>query len=150
MKNWKLWLLILVFPFVSLLNAATCDASLWKHVYHPARLHFITCLTVTGTIFHAKTELDGDVHIQLTLDAGQKNLLNARNIAAQHGKLVLEPICVKPVKQADAVAACRGYHSTVTIPKPGTHVIVTGAYIEDREANHGWREIHPVTSIEVH
>jgi hypothetical protein len=35
------------------------------------------------------------------------------------------------------------------IPKNGTHVSITGKHVLDKEKGHGWREIHPVTKVEV-
>jgi hypothetical protein len=141
----KLFLALLAAGFAS---AQTCDASLWKHIYNPQRLVLIEkCVTVTGIIVRSKAEADGDRHIQLHLDPQFRSMLNARNLSAQDGNLVLEPICVDRVKQADAVSACHGFKNTVIVPKPGTRVRVTGSFIRDSEANHGWQEIHPVTSI---
>jgi len=133
-------------PFV----ASGCDATLWDHVYHPQRLKVVEkCLSVTGTIHHVKGEADGDDHIQLELDSEFSGLLNDRNKNAQAGCLVVEPICQKAVTQADAVDACRDFHSDVEVPKKGAHVRVLGSYVWDTEAGHGWMEIHPVTKIEV-
>jgi hypothetical protein len=129
--------------------AATCNAQLWKHVYHPKRLVVIeSCKSFTGVIEHRKAEADGDVHMQLRLDPGQGKPLNHRNMVKQKGCLVVEPVCVGRVKQADAVEACKDT-PVLAIPPTGSHVRVTGSYIIDKEANHGWIEIHPVTSFEI-
>jgi hypothetical protein len=53
-----------------------------------------------------------------------------------------------PVTQADAKAACKGFHSGVTIPPVGSHVSITGTWVQDME-HAKWFEIHPVTSIVV-
>lgn len=129
-------------------QATGCDDSLWTHVYHPQRLKVIEkCISVTGTIHHIKKEADGDDHIQLTLDPKYASLLNDRNKTAQAGCLILEPICENPVTQTDAIPACRDFHSSVAVASKGAHVRVLGTYILDSEPNHGWTEIHPVTSI---
>lgn len=131
-------------------HAATgCDPTLWEHVYHKQRLVIVApCISVTGTIKHIKREADGDDHIQLLLDPGDNALLNDLNMTKQHGALVIEPVCQGPVTQADAVTACRDFHSEVDVPtKKKTRVTVLGSYVLDQEANHGWMEIHPVTSI---
>src|SRR2546422_799559 len=83
-----------------------CDEKLWDHVYVGDPHKFQTakdrlkvvkpCITVTGTIFSIKPEADGDRHVRVTVDAKYKNLLNAKNISGQKGKLVIEPICQKP------------------------------------------------------
>jgi hypothetical protein len=128
--------------------ATGCDDTLWKHVYHPARLKVVEkCIEVTGTIFHIKKEADGDDHIQVKVDPPFDKLLNDRNKTAQAGSLVVEPVCEGPVTQADAMAACRDFHSPVRLPKDGMQVKILGAFVLDTEADHGWTEIHPVTSI---
>jgi hypothetical protein len=125
-----------------------CDESLWQHVYNPQRLQVVKrCITVTGKIVKRKAEPDGDVHIQLKLDSQFQNLLNERNRRGQNGNLVLEPVCVGPVTQADAKAACRNFTNKVHIPAVRTRVSVTGSYVLDTAPKHGWMEIHPVTSI---
>jgi hypothetical protein len=134
-------------PFI----ATGCDASLWDHVYHPKRLVVVQkCVSVAGTIYHTKKEADGDDHIQLKLDGEYAALLNDKNKSGQKGNLVLEPICQNAVTQADAVEACRDFHSDVEVPKKGTHVKVLGSYVLDSEQpGHGWMEIHPVSTIQV-
>jgi hypothetical protein len=128
--------------------AQGCDASLLKHVYHPARLQMIApCIEVTGTILHIKPEADGDDHIQLRIDPQLENLLDSYNKTEQSNTLVLEPVCQGLVTQTDAMAACRDFHSPVVVPPQGTKVRVLGRFILDQEADHGWTEIHPVTSI---
>jgi hypothetical protein len=131
--------------------ATGCDASLWQHVYHPARLQVVEkCIEVTGTIHHIKGEADGDDHIQVKVDPPFDKLLNDRNLSIQAGCLVVEPICERAVTQTDAIAACKDFHSPVRLPQPqpvGMHVKILGSFILDTEANHGWTEIHPVTSI---
>src|SRR5260370_67325 len=75
----------------------------------PARLfEKKPCITVKGIIRVKTAEGDGDYHVRLELDSDQpKNvLLNARNIAGQHGFLVFEPICVNDVTQKSALIAC--------------------------------------------
>jgi hypothetical protein len=123
-----------------------CDASLWQHVYHPYRLKVINpCILVTGTIQEKRYEKDGDIHVLVRLDPRYDSLLNRLNVADERGDLVVEPVCEHAVTQADAVAACRGYASDIAVPSPGTRVRVEGSYVLDQD--HGWMEIHPVTSL---
>jgi len=137
-----------------------CDHSLWGHVYTgdprrfsppQDRLQVIqNCVSVTGTIESARPEKDGDFHIRLQLDPQYRSMLNAKNRSGQHGALVVEPVCMNPVKQRDTLDehACDGFSQDVYTPDMlGTHVRVTGAYVTDME--HGWTEIHPVTSITI-
>jgi hypothetical protein len=135
-----------------------CDASLWSHVYHPQRLIVKqSCIEVTGTIVDAtngkqsdgmRHEADGDTHGWLKPDPPFQNLLNAGNKTAEGGNLVFEIVCRYPVKQADAVAACKGYKSQITVPPVGSRVRIVGSYVQDT-FHAQWMEIHPVTSITV-
>lgn len=141
--------------------APSCDASLAKHVYNPARLTVLDrCVTVTGTIADAtadrkthdkrgvRVESDGDVHGWLTVDPAWKHLLLPGNLSDEGGNLVYEVVCMYPVKQADAKAACRGYHASVTLQPVGTRVAITGVYVQDQR-HQKWAELHPVTAITV-
>ena len=133
----------------------SCDISLWQHVYHGRfahaedRLHIINpCMTISGTIMNARREKDGDWHVQLSLDPEFSSLLNQANSEKQHGYLVLEPICSNPVTQRDTLeeGVCEGFTQNIFATTfIGQRVAVTGAYVIDME--HGWAEIHPVTSI---
>lgn len=139
-------------------TSAQCDASLWTHVYNPQRLIVKQqCMAVTGTIVDAtygrerdgvRHEADGDTHGWLDVDPQFKNLLNAGNLSDEGGNLVFEIVCKYHVRQADAVAACGGYHATLQLPPVGTHVRIIGTYVQDTY-HAQWMEIHPVTSIEV-
>ena len=125
---------------------APCDATLWSHVYHPSRLRIIeSCKIVEGRVTSLAKEADGDFHIRLAV--ADTTLLNVRNLAGQHGDLVVEPVCMNEVTQQDAREACSSFVQNLLIPRVGQRVRVTGAYVTDLE--HGWREIHPVTSIVV-
>jgi hypothetical protein len=131
-------------------GSTECDSSLWNHVYHKSRLVVIqACTTVTGTAHIVRPERDGDLHIQLTLDPQFNSMLNAINRSKQHNALVIEPMCDHPPTQPDAISSCRGFTQKFPALTEGAHVKVTGAYIEDHDPNHGWREIHPITAVEV-
>jgi hypothetical protein len=134
----------------------TCDKTLWKHTYKPERLTVkAACVSVTGTIMDAthgkrkdgvRREADGDTHGWLKLDAGQDKYLNAGNKSDEGGNLVFEIVCKFAVSQADAKSACKGYKSTVNIPPVGTHVRITGSWVQDDNHAH-WLEIQPVSEI---
>ena len=140
--------------------AATCDTSLWDHVYNPQRLIVKQdCVAVTGTIVDptnggetdgVRHEADGDTHGWLKLDPGFENLLNAGNMSDERGNLVFEIVCKFPVTQEDAKGSpgCEGYASELAIPPIGSRVRVIGRYVQDKE-HAKWNEIHPVTSITV-
>ncbi|MGB7637704.1 MAG: hypothetical protein WBL88_09050, partial [Nitrososphaeraceae archaeon] len=124
-----------------------CNQSLWDHVYNPQRLQVVDpCKTVSGIIESKKVEKDGDYHIRLKADPQFANLVNSANVKGQLGDLVLEPICVNPVTQPDAVSACQNFHENISIPPVGSHVQVIGSYVLDNQYR-GWAEIHPVTSM---
>jgi hypothetical protein len=124
-----------------------CDQTLWNHVYNPTRLQVVdNCKSVTGIIESKRVEKDGDFHIRVKLDPPFSNMINSANIQNQFGDLVVEPICVNKVTQADAISACQNFRQNISIPPIGSHVKITGTYVLDKE--HGsWAEIHPVTSI---
>lgn len=125
-------------------TAATCGDP-HAHVYNPDRLQLLAaCVTVTGIVDAVRKERDGDVHILLHLDPGQEKYLNAKN-AQELGDLVLEPVCVDAVTQADAISACVGYSNPLRMPSIGAHISATGPWVLDRD--HGWLEIHPVSSF---
>lgn len=136
-------------PIPTIAAKATCDSSLWSHVYHPYRLKVIEkCKTVTGTIKNFVHEADGDFHVRLDVD--DKSLVNQANIDGQHGYLLLEPICQNAPTQEDADEPCQDYTGPYFNVSQfvGKHVAVTGSYVSDIDHD-GWLEIHPVTSIEV-
>src|SRR5882762_466316 len=148
MKKLLLFALLIPLACVSAYGQ-TCDTSgLDAHVYRPSRLVPVKgCITVTGTVRSQTPENDGDIHIRIQLDPGQgSGLLNQRNNSAQHGFLVFEPLCQKPPTQQSAKAACRHFKQSITIPNDGDRVRITGIHVLDKEAAHGWLEIHPVTA----
>ncbi len=152
MKGLYILLFSLLMCFASLFKSessgAQCTDSLWSHVYHSYRLFtHDSCMAVSGKIFSLIYEADGDIHIRLTVDSPYTYLLNAVNYSGQYGKLVCEPLCATTCTQADAIASCAGFVNTVYIPAVGEHVIVRGSYVTDND--HGWNELHPVTSITV-
>jgi hypothetical protein len=133
-----------------------CGDGRWKHVYNPSRLLVLqNCVTITGTIVDAtnhhepdavRHERDGDTHGWLRVDPQFANLINPGNTSAEQGNLVFEIVCHFPVKQPDAVDACKNVADHQVIPPVGTHVAITGTLV--REKNHAkWNEIHPVTQI---
>jgi uncharacterized protein YraI len=135
-----------------------CGDGLWQHVYHPQRLLVKQqCVTVVGVIVDAskgrepdgaRHEADGDTHAWLQLDAAYKDMLDAGNTSDEGGNLVFEIVCHFTVKQADAKPACAGFADHTVIPAVGTHVEITGTYVQD--TNHArWNEIHPVSKIVV-
>jgi len=137
-----------------------CGDSLWQHVYHPSRLLVQQdCLTVTGVIVDAtagqahhqpdgvRHEADGDTHGWLQVDSQFVDLINPGNRSDEGGNLVFEIVCHYTVTQSDARPACEGFADHTSIPPPGTHVAITGTFVQEK--NHKqWNEIHPVSRIE--
>jgi hypothetical protein len=139
-------------------SLAGCGDALWQHVYHPYRLLVMNeCVTVSGIIVDATSgrnsdgvrhEADGDTHGWLRLDPQFSNLLNNGNMSAENGNLVFEIVCHYQVTQTDAKPACSAFGDHTVIPRVGTHVRITGAFVQDN--NHAkWNEIHPVSKIVV-
>jgi len=126
---------------------AHCDQTLWQYVYNPGRLQILNpCISVTGAVEEVRKEADGDVHILFRLDQQFASLLNEKNISKQQGDLVLELICQVKVRQLDADEPCSQYNGPHFEPVVGQRYLVWGAYVHD--ADHGWNEIHPVTSMQ--
>lgn len=147
-----------LFLFALPAMAQKCDPSIQKHVYKPARLIVHSaCVSVTGTIVDAthgkhkdgvRHEADGDCHGWIKLDPGQEKFLNAGNLSDEGGNLVFEVVCLFPVTQTDAKSACKGFKSPVKLVPVGSHVRITGPWVQD--TNHAkWNEIHAVHSMEV-
>ncbi|HEV2194063.1 MAG TPA: hypothetical protein VGR55_00640 [Candidatus Acidoferrum sp.] len=124
-----------------------CDQGLWQYVYHPTRLQVLaSCISVTGVVDEVRKESDGDIHILFHVDREFELLLNEKNVSRQHGDLILEPICQRSPTQADAREPCSGYGGPYFEPQVGQRYLVWGAYVYD--ADHGWNELHPVTSMQ--
>lgn len=124
-----------------------CDPNLWKYVYDASRLQVLDkCKIVTGIIEETSADEDGDQHMLLKLDKGQKDLLTKKNKIKKQGDLVIEAVCINNITRKKAMGACTGYVNHVMLPQVGDHVKVTGSYVID--SHNGWAEIHPITKIE--
>lgn len=115
------------------------------------------CIEATGLIVDAthgkrkdgvRKEADGDTHGWLRLDPGQEKLLNAGNMSDEEGNLVFEIVCYFPVKQPDAISACKGFKNKIILPPVGSHVTMACSWVQDD--NHvRWNECHPVSAITI-
>lgn len=126
--------------------AATCQPTDQdQYVYSPDRLKVeSSCLRATGTVAAIRSEADGDLHILLALDPAYADLLTPANQGVELGDLVVEPICVHLVTQADAVASCSADPDPLRVlPGLGWHVWMEGRYVFDL-AHGGWAELHPL------
>lgn len=111
-------------------NASACDATLWAHTYHPARLQLHDeCVMVTGVMTDAshgtfvdgvRHESDGDTHGWITLDPEFAWMLDPFN-ATQEGNLVFEVVChFKPKNTSTAaIQACGTFADTQQLPPVG-------------------------------
>lgn len=151
-------LVVLVVNAQSPKHACSLHDAFWQHTYKPDRLTVQEkCASVTGTIVDAtagkrrdgvRHEADGDTHGWLKLDPGEEKYLNAGNQSHEGGNLVFEVVCAFGVKQEDAIESCKDYENPVKIPPVGSHVRITGTWVQDD--NHAkWFEIHPVFEIQV-
>jgi hypothetical protein len=115
-----------------------------QYVYHPSRLEVLqSCIRVSGVVHAMRVENDGDLHLQLTLDAAYQTLLEPANRLEQ-GDLVVEPVCVALPIQPDALPTCvADAQPLASLPAIGQHVWMEGRYVLDLE--HGsWAELHPL------
>jgi hypothetical protein len=117
-----------------------------QYVYNPSRLQVVTaCLQVAGTVAAIRTEADGDLHVLIALDPTYRHLLTPANQGEELGDLVVEPVCVDAVSQADAVATCAGDADPIgSVPSTvGAHIWLQGRYVLDLQHG-GWAELHPL------
>ena len=117
-----------------------------RYVYNPARLQVVTaCLQVSGTVAAIRTEADGDRHILIALDPVDAHLLTPANQGEELGDLVVEPVCVGSVSQADAIDTCAADADPIaSMPSTvGEHIWLEGRYVFDLEHG-GWAELHPL------
>lgn len=126
---------------------------LWNHIHDftvngQDRLKKLNyCIAVAGKILSQNTDPDGDIHMMVALDKSYAHYSTEK--APRQGEIVVEAICQKPAQYQKAIDACNGVtQDFLKIPSIGTHVFITGSYVIDTE--HGWAEIHPVSSIYAH
>ena len=119
-------------------------------VYSPDRLQLLDpCKHAEGTVVDVAHEVDGDYHVWFKPDAGYEALLNAQNhFQAQPAMLAeITPDCDLATNPTDARSAARCPRSRLPIPSLGDHIAIDGPWVLDTD--HGWREIHPVDSIQI-
>ncbi|MHB8460160.1 MAG: hypothetical protein ACYDAK_02135 [Candidatus Limnocylindrales bacterium] len=128
-------------------NPATCSPTDQdRYVYHPYRLAIhAACISITGTVAAVRHEVDGDVHILVALDPAYRHLLMPANQGVELGDLVVEPVCVRRVTQADAIATCASDPDPLAglLPTVGARVWMEGRYVFDLDHG-GWAELHPL------
>lgn len=118
-----------------------------RYVYQPTRLQVLqACVHISGTVEAVERDgVDGDITLLVRPDPSYEHLLTARNRDAQHGDMVVEPVCMLQALLPDALALCASDPTPYAGPLPpvGTHVWMEGRYVLD--LNHGaWAELHPL------
>jgi hypothetical protein len=117
-----------------------------RFVYNPSRLAVqAACIRVSGTVEAVRHEADGDLHILLALDPAYTRLLTPANQGEELGDLVVEPVCVRSVSQADAKGTCASDPDPFSgsFPAVGEAVWMEGRYVFDL-GHGGWAELHPL------
>jgi len=119
-------------------------------VHNPDRLLVLDpCKQATGTVVDVAREDDGDYHIWFKPDAGYESLLNSENHFQARPAMLAEivPACPLDSNPSNAPAAARCPKTKLAIPVIGNHISLWGPWVLDTD--HGWREIHPVDSIQI-
>jgi hypothetical protein len=89
------------------------------------------CRTAVGVVRADHREHDGDCHVNVLLDRPYRALLNSTNTTKAHGLLITEVI---PSHRRPS-------------PRIGSRVRIFGTWVLDKAT--GWRELHPVWTIQV-
>lgn len=137
--------------------ALTCAEPWRQRVRRPERFTEVApCVTFQGVVRAVKRESDGDLHIQVLVDASAEQYINARNTAAQHDALVLE---IEPWEHGAHTRAADPTHVDQHPPAPycpafcspvaGDRPRVSTAITTDNEPDHGWNEAHSPSEIQI-
>jgi hypothetical protein len=79
------------------------------------------------------------------VDAPYEDVLTKAN-DEEDGYLIVEPVCLFPPLQAEAIRVCSADTDPVSVsslPQVGDHVFMEGRYVLDLQ-HHGWAELHPL------
>jgi hypothetical protein len=119
-------------------------------VHNPERLQVLAaCRHAAGVAVDVVHEADGDYHVWFRVDPAYQLLLNAENHFQGRPAMLAEitPDCPPGSNPPDGAAAAKCPKSRLPIPRIGDHFAVDGPWVLD--VDHGWREIHPVDSIQI-
>jgi hypothetical protein len=120
-------------------------------IQRPDRLQVLDpCKHAEGTVVDVAHEDDGDYHVWFKPDPGYESLLNGQNHFQARPAMLAEitPDCdLATNNPIDAQSAARCPRSKLPIPSLGDHIAIDGPLVLDTD--HGWREIHPVDSIQI-
>jgi len=119
-------------------------------VYSPDRLKVLDpCKHAAGVVVDVAHEQDGDYHVWFRVDPGYEYLLNPENHFQARPAMLAEitPDCPLSTHPPNSESAAHCPQSQLPIPRMKDHVQLWGPWVLDTE--HGWREIHPVDSIQI-
>jgi hypothetical protein len=117
-------------------GSAVCPsaAHVLDGVYHPERLTVLgRCRHAGGRVVKARVEDDGDLHLDIELEARFHKLLLPGNFGKQGGALVAE------FMPRD--------HGHLPKPRRGDRISLIGAWVDDTQ--HDWAELHPVWAVSI-
>jgi len=118
------------------------DAYVWR----PARLQLVQpCLRVEGVVRELGAgEADGDVHVNVELDAQYRSVLAPGNDFVD-GNLVVEAVCQSAPAHVEALRVCASDPNPYSdpFPKVGEHIWLEGRNVLDLW-HHAWAELHPL------
>ncbi|MGH7764587.1 MAG: hypothetical protein ACREOM_09255 [Candidatus Dormibacteraceae bacterium] len=138
-------------PLLSPPPISGCRAGLPEAgVHNPDRLQVLDpCRHAAGIVVDVAHEDDGDYHLWFTPDPAYVGLMNSENHFQAKPAMLAEitPGCPADSNPADAHAASLCPRSNLPIPVIGNHISIDGPWVLDTD--HGWREIHPVGSIQI-
>jgi hypothetical protein len=119
-------------------------------VHNPDRLQVLDpCKHAEGVVVDVAHEDDGDYHVWFKADPGYEYLLNPNDHFQAKPALLAEitPDCPPSTNPPDAKSAATCPRTSLPIPKLGDHIAIDGPWVLDTD--HGWREVHPVDSIQI-
>ena len=119
-------------------------------IQNPDRLQVLDrCKHAEGTVVHVALQPDGDYHVWFRPDPGYEYLLNDQNHFQARPAMLAEitPDCDLATNPPGPESAARCPKSKLPIPTLGDQIATDGPWVLD--TNHGWREIHPVDSIQI-
>jgi hypothetical protein len=107
------------------------------------------CRHAAGIVVDVAHEDDGDYHLWFTPDPAYIQLMNSENHFQARPAMLAEitPDCPAASNPADAHAASLCPRTRLPIPRIGDRISIDGPWVLDTD--HGWREIHPVDSIQI-
>jgi hypothetical protein len=117
-------------PTAATPGAACAPTDQDRYVYQQTRLKVLrACVYIAGTVKEVERDgVDGDIILLVRPDPPYEGPLTDRNREAQHGDLVVEPVCLLQPLQPTAILLCASDPAPYSRPLPpaGTHVWMEG------------------------